>query len=291
MNEADPLLALPAMDVPVEGVPDYLEDSLRRWISDALDNATNTHYDRSDAKFFAEAIAVRLRVQPRVMGRGATSHEAALIHIEKERLFQVVNAILTFAPERDQIRGLVSNLQTLLRMGASAYEVNDFEGDPNGWQIVRRLDEAMKSALETAMDSSNQTTAGHLSAAWLAAFGLQPNADVAYAEAVKAVEAASIPLVVPSGAVNPTLGSVLTVLRGAAAGKNPKWELALPEKDGSPRSLEVVISMLETLWNGHRSRHSGSPTSRPNLQHEAEASVFLAITLVYWFSKGIVASR
>jgi hypothetical protein len=47
--------------------------------------------------------------------------------------------------------------------------------------------------------------------------------------------------------------------------------------------------MLETVWLNHQ-RHLGADGSRaqPATQDEAEAVLFLAVTLVQWFERGLV---
>ena len=56
-----------------------------------------------------------------------------------------------------------------------------------------------------------------------------------------------------------------------------KWKFVLVDKDGDG-SIEPLVAMMDRLWTGHVSRHSGSPRSRD--QTQAEAAVHLAATLV-----------
>lgn len=57
---------------------------------------------------------------------------------------------------------------------------------------------------------------GHLGKAWAAAFDQEPNPSTAYSEAIKAVEAAAIPVVLPNDPLA-TLGKVVGELRANPA--------------------------------------------------------------------------
>jgi hypothetical protein len=106
---------------------------------------------------------------------------------------------------------------------------------------------------------------------------------VAYGEAVRAVEAAAIPVVIPADPA-PTLGKVRSSLEQGAA----NWEMVIPAKDGATAPVAPVVGMVALLWEGHRDRHAGGPTSASITQAAAEAAVHLAATLVQWFVTGVV---
>jgi hypothetical protein len=116
-----------------------------------------------------------------------------------------------------------------------------------------------------------------------AIYGRHPDPAKAYDEAVRAVEAAAIPLVLPNGKVE-TLGKVLRHFKDAP----DKWVLAIEGDDGN---IAALTAMIEMLWRGHVGRHSGGPNSRPQRQDEAEMAVHLAATLVQWFTSGTVQRR
>jgi len=83
-----------------------------------------------------------------------------------------------------------------------------------------------------------------------------------------------------------TLGKVRDHLRDAST----KWEL-VPGKEGTPGPVTPVVALMTTLWEGQRSRHAGTPTSRRLLQAEAEAVVNLAAMLVQWLHTRSTRSR
>jgi hypothetical protein len=163
----------------------------------------------------------------------------------------------------------LNELSSILRIAGSAYELMT-EGSP---QLARRVDAAAKAAMASAVD-----------AAWVAAYGLEPDPNLAYREAVLAVEAVAIPMMC-SAANNPTLGTVLSALRGAVQASSPAWQLGLPAQDGTPAKLDAVAQLVELLWHGQRSRHAGGASSRANTQSEGEHAVMVAVLLVHWFTK------
>ncbi|MCG5464838.1 hypothetical protein MED01_003095 [Micromonospora sp. MED01] len=281
----DPL-ALPPDDVPYEGVPDFLAPSLRAWIKETLWVLFDNRTEQDSARQWAEVLALRLRLPPQTSQHGLSPHQGALFFAEREQLLRVVNAILHFAPP-GRLGDATERLAPILAASGSAYEV-DF-GDPP--KLVRRIDGPVRNAIQKGQDEAEPTAAQHLRASWLAAFGIEPDPNVAYAEAVRAVEAVACPLVVPPSSRPPTLGNVLTALRGDAQATSPKWELVIPDQQGSPSSVSAVAGMVALLWQGHRSRHAGSESARPNTLEEAEAAYMLAATLVHWLSKGALRAR
>ncbi len=120
--------------------------------------------------------------------------------------------------------------------------------------------------------------------AWAAVYGRHPDPAKAYDEAVRAVEAAAIPILLPKG-MKVTLGTVLAHLRDAGG----KWALAIDgTNDGD---VAPLTAMIQLLWKGHVARHAGGPSYRPQRQDEAEMAVHLATTLVQWFTSGAVRLR
>lgn len=120
--------------------------------------------------------------------------------------------------------------------------------------------------------------------------GRNPNPDLAYTEAVRAVEELACPLIQPAQAARgrATLGTVIGELRGNSFGR---WELLLPGQDGQPRDITHLIGMMELLWHSHVSRHGGAPKSRRQLQAEAEAMLHLAVTLTHWLTIGVLRRK
>jgi hypothetical protein len=170
----------------------------------------------------------------------------------------------------------VEGLDEMLMDAGSAFEV-----DWRQRRLQRRVDATVTATAEQTMSVD---AGGHLRASWTAMYGRHPDPSKAYDEAVRAVEAAAIPVVLPNG-TRETLGKVLAHLTQAG----DKWELAIE----GPNSGDVapLTEMISLLWKGHVARHAGGPTFRPQRQDEAQMAVHLASTLVHWFTSGSVRLR
>lgn len=173
-------------------------------------------------------------------------------------------------------------LETILVESGSAWKVGTRDGYPG---LERRVPEGVQVAAEQAM-----TTPGHagarLSEAWHAVYGVSPNPTHGYAMAVKAVEDAAIPVVVPkqSGA---TLGHVIGQLRS-----DGDWSLPLTREDANAPTAATVLGMCQALWKGHHDRHGGDASAPQSVgQEEAEAAVQIAVFLVHGFAAGMIARR
>lgn len=115
-------------------------------------------------------------------------------------------------------------------------------------------------------------------------YGQHPDPDKAYDEAVRAVEAAAIPVALPNGS-RQTLGKVLSHLRDT----QDKRELAIEGTNAGDTA--PLVAMIALLWRGHVARHAGGPGLRPQRQDEAQMATHLAATLVHWFTTGAVRRR
>lgn len=176
-------------------------------------------------------------------------------------------------------------LEAYLRDGRSTYRVND-----RGDGLERRVDPTAAAALAQAVgqagDVRRESAATHLRNAWAAAHELRGrDPSKAYAEAIRAVEAAAVPVVLPTND-RATLGTVLAHLRGAA----DRWDLAMPDRNGDT-DLGPLVDMLTLLWTRQTDRHGGNRPTRPIEQPAAEMAVQLAVLLVQWFSAGDVRRR
>jgi hypothetical protein len=262
----------------VEGVPEWLYPQLQRWLYQVLENDDGGVKVRRPGGGSApntEAIMLRLRI-----GGSPWSLKA------NDPLFlDALDAAVRWV-DHDQWPGKMTKadpatLESMLAAANSVWRVNaDWEG------LERRVDTTVTTAVTSTIRGAGTEAAQHLAAAWTAAYGLHPDPDKAYAEAVKAAEAVACPLVL-STSPTATLGTVRNHLRDAAA----KWELVLPGKDGAPGDVTPLVAMLTALWEGQRSRHAGTPSSRRQDRAEAEAAVHLAATLVQWLASGVLRRK
>lgn len=172
-------------------------------------------------------------------------------------------------------------LNRVLHDSGSAWQVGERAGKPG---LVRRVPLGVQVNADAVMASAG--TAGvKLAQAWERAFGVNPDPTGAYALAVRAVEDAAIPVVVPRQA-GATLGHVIGQL--AADGD---WSLPLTREDENATTASIVLAQCRALWKGHHDRHGGVAEGQPVGQEEAEAAVSLAVPLVQWFASGMVARR
>jgi hypothetical protein len=224
----------------------------------------------------AERVNLRLRLE------GGRSPEATLPKVDAGILLDVIDAVLSIERLND---GDLFDLDLVLEEGGSAYQI-PAGADGLEHRVDPPVTRGFRSAVDRALSVGRQDAARYLGDAWGHIYGLHPKPDMAYSDAVKAVEAVAIPRIVPADPL-PTLGKVLSCLRQGAA----KWELVIAAKDGCPATIEPLVEALSLLWHGHRDRHPGGPTSAPVTQDAAEAAVHLAATLVQWFTTGAVRPR
>ena len=270
------LAGLPANDALHDGVPDWLAEPLREWLISTLNH---------------EALARRVLMRLKWTPTQPDSYIRSLLLRDNDDLLTVIDAILQldtaiweyveFLKQRPDIRQTdpVRELEAILTDGTSCYTV-----DVDRHHLTVRLDLTVTEAGDMAA-AADPTAGDHLRTAWGSAYGLHPDPDKAYDEAVLAVEALACPLVCLS---NPwrTLGTVIADL-GNQAGQ---WALAIGDSTGQPVGPDRLIEMLKLLWQG-QSRHGGSPNSRRQTQAEAEAAVHLAATLVQWLASGVLYRR
>lgn len=184
----------------------------------------------------------------------------------------------TMYEQRAMWKHLVDQLQERLQEADSVWRISDDRGE-----LETRVDDTVHAAAQAVMHKPYDAAA-HLQKAWTAAYAFRPDPSLAYSEAVKAVEAAVIPLTLPN-AGTPTLGSVLSHLEGGAASK---YTLVIDDKVGAPASASAVTALMRVLWDGHRDRHPGGGTSKPITLESARAAVQIAVTVVHLFSSGAV---
>lgn len=171
-------------------------------------------------------------------------------------------------------------LETLLKDAGSAWRVGIREGNAG---LERRMPEGVQLAAEHSI--SNSGTAGKfLAEAWQDAFGRSPNPESAFVKAIKAVEAAAVP-VVCSNDKTAHFGKVIGQMR-----RDGNWSLPFDREHAENPTSGVLLDMCQALWSGHSDRHPGEDYV-PTTQTAGEAAVLMAVPLVQWFSSGAVAQR
>jgi hypothetical protein len=152
--------------------------------------------------------------------------------------------------------------------------------------LVRRMRPEVEAAAEQVM-SWEDKAAWHLRLAWSAVYGRNPDAGKGYGEAIKAMEAAAIPVVLPKTNAG-TLGKLVAALRDKPA----KWAVGLKHPEPE-RQVLILADMMDLIWKGQTGRHGDpDPTAPISVnQEQAEAAVHLAVTVVQWFNTGVITAR
>jgi hypothetical protein len=274
----------PELDGPFEGVPAWLQAELWEWVEQALFGPSGSSLPGGVIRELEwlpklRSLAHALRIPLELISDGAVRYDVPLRRLhtlvsKDEKLFlDVVDYMLSHYTSVDR-----PGLEALLLSAGSAWRVND-----RGRGLERRVDPTATLQLSMAVDAGGRP-AEHLAIAWAATYRRNPDPSKAYAEAVKAVEAAVIPLVIPNERT-PTLGKAIGQLR-AQPGEF-RVVLGLPNPDAG---VIAVTQVLDLIWTGQYDRHGRADDPAPMAvsQREAEAAVHLAITLVQWFQNGVV---
>lgn len=186
--------------------------------------------------------------------------------------------------EAQGIDPAVKELDRSLRQAGADYVVVQPSDEWVKFRLERRTTGAAAAAVRS-QTSVPGNAADHLDKAWAAAFGREPNPSVAYSEAVKAVEAAAIPVVLPNDSLA-TLGKIVGELRADSQKYATVFVRdATPVKGTTLFPVEVVIALADQLWVNQTDRHAvGDPLPAvPITQPQAELAVHNALTLVHTF--------
>jgi len=182
---------------------------------------------------------------------------------------------------RGQIAVLVASLDSILNESSSAYSMDLSDQ----WHLTTRVDDTAKQAFTDAVTQARQAS-GLLKSAWWATFKRDPDPSTAYRDAVLAVESVACEAFTPNDK-RPSLGKAIRHLQNAV----DDWTVATLDDQGQS-SAATLLAMLRTVWQNHQ-RHvgEGGTAPEPASQEEAEAVLFLAVTIVQWFERGLVKRR
>jgi len=124
-----------------------------------------------------------------------------------------------------------------------------------------------------------------LSQAWHNVFGQNPNYSESYAQAIRAVEAASSGLITPNDK-KATLGKVAQALR-----EQKGWRFQIEARDANNVPGGVIQLLMSAMMNSHSDRHGSSEVVESVTREKAEAAVFSAVFLVQVFESGLIAQQ
>lgn len=264
----------------VQGTPPYLLGPLQRWLYDVLIARQFTDTLTSlELKLRKPNIALLSQGTPVVLPEGYDLLEAidATLHLHS---WVRVDQSLRHSLRQEWWGELLARLSTILDQGGSVWAVKEeFDG------LTTRVDDTVARAVRATISDAKGDASHHLRKAWDAAYGFHPDPTLAYSEAVKAVEAITIPAVLPRDR-DATLGKVLGELKNTRA----RWTVAIDDRNGQSADGEAVIALIALLWHGQRDRHAGPSTKLATLE-VAQMAVHSAATLVQWFTAGAVRKQ
>lgn len=266
--------AVEAYEALTEGVPPWLQASLLGWLRQCCGERRS--YDSRVELLQLIERGLRWQLDWGTVNRGEWFGALLDVAADDAGILKLADfALAQRLADGPQAR----DLNRVLSDAGSAWTVGERSGRTG---LVRRVPQGVQAAAEVVAGHGN---AGRLLyQAWGTVYGLHPNPSEAYRLAVKAVEAAAIPVVSASNS-KATLGTVIKQMEDQGG-----WSLPFDREHPKSPTAEVLLGMMRTLWHGQHDRHaSGDPTAPLSVsQVEAESAVVLAVTLVQWFVSGAV---
>ena len=267
-------------DAPVHGIPSYLRQPLIDWLT--------RNYLCGDPAFGSlpsprvlhrVEVVLRLGLNWGMDAPGAYFSLLVVLKRDPQFFLDVVDLALRDLGDNGAVSDAIDRLDEMLRDGASAWMVA-----PDRRGLAERvLPELAESARQVIQSGSR---AGELIAqAWRRIYGRDRDPSGGYHEAVRAVEAAARPIVVPNDATA-TLGKIIGTLRSEAE----KFATVFGSDLEDFKPLDAVRDLMSLVWKYQRDRHGTDDESVPLhvSPEQAEAALHAALTLVQWFQRGFV---
>lgn len=268
------------LDEPTEGLPPYLAGPLISW----LQRMFRDSYGAISRKRL-EFLQLKFKLDPTLDWEfGVESAFQDLrerIDVDEEFGLDVIDFVLShmrvYTDQYDNPAELAGEAGQLFLLGGSAWEVNS--GDDGSYTLSRRAVGPVKEALESISTSTRAHQ--HLVKAWNHLAGRNPDVSAAYREAVKAVEAAAKPVVLPEND-RATLGQMIAAIKD----KGDKWTATLG-------TLDDVRRLMEIVWKAQLDRHGTDDESIPFSvsAEEADAAFAICLNLSRLFAGGHVVPK
>jgi hypothetical protein len=266
--------ALAALAEPVEGTAPWMVQPLRDWLGKALLNPYNGQIRVDAMQDFQLRSRLGAPLPLNAPGR-AVANIQAWVGTYPDLALDFIDYVLHHVSEYGQFANeMVGNLDLVLKAAGSVWEVVPVDG--SDYQLSRRAIGPVRAAIADLPPDTR--AAQHLTTAWNRLSGREPDASIAYREAIRAVEAAAKPVLTPNDQIA-TLGKMIAVVTD----KPEKWTVTLG-------SIEGVRLLMESVWKGQFDRHGTDDETVPlNVTSEqADAAVTTCITLVRLFIGGHV---
>lgn len=260
------------------GVPASMRAPLIGWIWGQL-SGTNRYVKPEQLHKVANALDLTLSLHPHftsILREGEV--RKVLDNLADRDLIRTADFLLHEAGTWGRV---LSGLDEIFRAGRSQYEVVQRNG---GSRLATRLPAGVQAAAEQVMDEAK--TAGNLlRRAWTKLYDIESDPSGAYAAAVKAVEAAALPVL----GITKDTATISDAVR-AIEKKDASWRLPFKREHSEYPSRDVLLGMLKSLYRGQRDRH-GSDAYSDVTPQEAEAALLMAVALVGLFARDLVRER
>lgn len=266
----------------IEGVPTHLQASLKQLILERL------HHDQEMRGILHRRLRLNTSQIPTASGFIDLAERDLGLYLEIVD-FLAQEAILAAKRfergmssryDMETAAGLVIELRKIFEESNSAFQFEEHEGT---WLLTRRVDQTVTDALRDAI-AINPDAGALLQEAWFFCFQRAPNHKAAYDRAILAVESVASKLFIPRDP-SPTLGKAIAHLQSTVG----NWSVAGLDS-AKQNSSETLLAMLKTMWTA-QGRHveRGGVAPSATTREEAESIVFLAISIVQLFSRGLIA--
>ena len=264
----------------IEGIPAHLERSLWRWVMDRSVRDGGLRYKVE--RRLRITLPTRQGVNPfaEYWERADDDERLALIDFflrDLQEAYDYDKLAGKFAEDSNVHPIAAVRLDGELAEGGSVWR---FTHEPF-WGLTRRVNETTQTLVDLA-SSPGTDAARKIASAWSACYRHDPDYDGAYRDAVLAVEAVALPVIVPKNKRG-TLGYVVAHLSDA----HGSWTVGGLD-DERQKSGTTLLTMLRTLWHNQQRHAQNDGTIVDVNQTEAETAVTLAVTLVHWFASGLV---
>jgi hypothetical protein len=269
-------------DALVEGVPPWLVQALVEWLDEHV-LTEESHAGRRPVRESLQTIEVMLRI-PLDWDSSLDWTYQSLLAICKDdgdKFLSVVDwALHVLGRPGANHEAAIKHLKRLLVAGGSAWTVS-----PGKNCLVRRVQEEAAAAARQLIEGGSRA-GRYLAEAWQHMYGRNPHPGSAYREAVRAVEAASSPVVIPDSP-KPTLGTVIKALKDAPPGK---FVTVFSDNEPVVDPMTAIQGLMGLIWTNQLDRHGTADADVPLhvSPEQAEAALHAAVTLVQWFEGGVV---
>jgi hypothetical protein len=271
--------ALAALAAPVEGIPPWTVQPIKYWVEKAVRNGYSGEIRLSGMQDFQ----LRYRLaSPLPLSDPLAALATVVEWVGKypDLALDFIDYVLHHAsvfqvPQHQRTADtMAAELDVILKTAGSVWEV--VPTDDDGYQLARRAVGPVRAAVADLPPDTR--AAQHLTTAWNRLSGREPDASLAYREAIRAVEAAAKPVLTPNDE-RATLGKMIAAIKN----KPDKWTVTLGSVDG-------IRLLMESVWQGQLDRHGTNDERVPlNVSSaHADAAVTTCITLVRLFVGGHV---